>query len=431
MFVIPAQAHYCPGKIWGWAKKALQIKVDRYKTESANSTTEICNVFRISRIAEILKRIPRGNFDTLARQCQADRYSKRFDAWSHLVAMVYGHLSGVQSLRQLEAGYNSQRNHHYHLGTCMLRRSTLADANGRRPVELFSQVAQGLMAQLKSRHSRDARHLLYLLDSTSFTLKGPGFDSWTLASRTRNTQGLKLHVLYSAGAPLSFSFTPANVNDVEEGAKLAIEAGRTYVFDKGYCDYNWWAAIDAAGASFVTRFKRNAAVSVLEEAVIAPQAAETILSDQRVSFKYRHPGGGRRNHYAAALRRIVVARPGHPTDLVLATNDMRTPALEIAQHYRNRWQIELFFKWIKQHLRIKRFLGRSENAVRIQVVTALIAYLLMMLYRQDHGVTSPLSMLLASLRSTLFQRPTLESEMYRRRQHRKRTFDASQAPLFT
>ncbi len=324
---------------------------------------------------EIMKGLPRGTFDGFVRDHQADKHSKGFGCWDQLVAMVYGHLSGVESLRQLEAGFNSQSNHHYHLGTGPIRRSTLAEANGRRKADVFEQAARLLMSQA-SRHLRqESQELLYLLDSTSITLKGPGFDVWTQGNSTRHTQGIKLHVLYAAHehVPLQHSFSAANVNDIVEGIKLPIESGATYVFDKGYCDYNWWASIDAQNAHFVTRFKYNAALRVEATRPIAAKDGGTILEDQVVRFAYRHPGGGRRNRYEKVLRRIVVARPDKERPLVLATNDLDAPALAIAQHYKDRWQIELFFKWIKQHLKIKRFLGRSENAVRIQILTALIS----------------------------------------------------------
>lgn len=381
---------------------------------------------------EIMKGLPRGTFDRLVQEQQADKHSKGFGCWDQLVAMVYGHLSGADSLRQLESGFNSQSNHHYHLGTGPIRRSTLAEANGRRKVEVFEQAARLLMSQT-SRHLRqEGQQLLYLLDSTSITLKGPGFDVWTQSSSTRNTQGIKLHVLYAAHeqVPLQHSFSAANVCDIAEGVKLPIESGATYVFDKGYCDYNWWASIDAQGARFVTRFKYNAALRVEASRPVAAEDSDTILEDQIVRFAYRHQGGGRRNGYEKALRRIVVARPDKERPLVLATNDVDTPAAAIAQHYKDRWQIELFFKWIKQHLKIQRFLGRSENAVRIQILCALISYLLLALYKKSHGFTGSLWTLLGELRATLFQRPTLEAERYRKRREQHQSFAALQHGLF-
>lgn len=389
-------------------------------------------MFRISRIQELMKGLPRGAFDRMVAERQADKHSKGFGSWDQLVAMVYCHLSGANSLRQLEAGYNSQKTHHYHLGTGLLRRSTLAEANGKRNVEVFADVARTLMSGVGHRLRAEGKELLYLLDSTSITLKGPGFDAWTQDNSTRNTQGIKLHVLYAAHeqVPLQHSFSAANVNDIAEGVNLPIEADATYVFDKGYCDYNWWASIDTQGARFVTRFKYNAALRVEASRPIATEDSDTIMEDQNVRFAYRHQGGGRRNRYEKILRRIVVARPDKERPLVLATNDLDTPASVIAQCYKDRWQIELFFKWIKQHLNIKRFLGRSENAVRIQILCALISYLLLALYRKTHGLTNSLWNLLAELRATLFQRPTIEAERYRKRRERFAEFAKLQPALF-
>lgn len=389
-------------------------------------------MFRISRFHDVLKALPRGVFDRLVAEQGADKHSKRFGSWDQLVAMVYGHLAGVSSLRELEASFNSQPAHHYHLGTGPIRRSTLAEANGRRNTQVFALAAQHLMAGVCRSLRREGKELLYLLDSTSITLKGPGFDEWTLANRTRRTQGLKVHVLYAeqAAAPVHCRFSAANVNDVDEGKALSIEAKATYVFDKGYCDYNWWASLEAQQARFVTRFKSNAALRLVAQREIPLADRGAILRDEEVRFAHRHPGGSRINRYTHSLRRVVVDRPGHERPLILATNDFDSPALSIAERYRERWRIELFFKWIKQHLKIRRFLGRSENAVRIQILCALISYLLLSLYHGKTGAQQSLWMLLAEVRTTLFQRPGLETQCYRRRQERIREIRLRQGQLF-
>mgnify|MGYP000669206589 CR=1 FL=1 len=390
-------------------------------------------MFRISRIHDIMKALPRGTFDRIVDAHQADKHSKGFTCWGQLVAMIYAQLSGASSLRVLETGFNSQRTHHYHLGTVPIRRSTLADANGKRQAEVFVDTARLLMAKAKRSLRREGEELLYLLDSTSLTLKGPGFDAWTSKTRTRNTQGIKLHVLYASKleTPIQQSITAPNVNDIDEGVKLPIEAGAIYVFDKGYCDYNWWNRIRSKGALFITRFKRNASLKVESVRCVPDEDTGAVLRDEIVRLANRHPGGGRKNHYDQPLRRITVARAGHDLPLVLATNDLISPASVIAQRYKARWQIELFFKWIKQHLKIKCFLGRSENAVRVQILTALIAYLLLALYRTAQSYVGSMWMLLAEVRATLFQRPTIEAMRYRRRQNILREFACTQGVLFT
>jgi putative transposase len=389
-------------------------------------------MFRISRLHEIMKGLPRGSFDRLVQAHQADKHAKGFGCWDQLVTLVYAQLSGASSLRVLEAGFNSQGTHHYHLGTGPVRRSTLADALARRQTAVFAEAARLLMSQAGRHLRREGRELLYALDSTSITLKGPGFDTWTRANRTCHTQGIKLHVLYENDAqiPVQHRITAPNVNDIDEGTRLSIEPGAVYVFDKGYCDYNWWGRIEAQQALFVTRFKRNAALAVESTRPIAAGDAEVILNDEIVRFANKHPRGGRKNHYQKPLRRVTVARPEHDRPLVLATNDLDSPARVIAKRYQDRWQIELFFKWIKQHLRIKTFLGRSENAVRIQILTALITYLLLALYRKTAHFTGSLWTLLSQVRATLFQRPAIEAEQYRRRQEALAEFATRQGGLF-
>lgn len=389
-------------------------------------------MYRISRFHQIMKALPRGTFDRVVQTHQADKHGKGFCCWDQLLAMVYAQLSGASSLRVLETGFNSQRTQHYHLGTAPIRRSTLSDANGKRKTEVFADAAKFLMSQAKRSLRRESEELLYLLDSTSISLKGPGFDAWTSGNSTRNTQGIKLHVLYAGNeeVPAQHSFTAPNVNDIDEGRELSIESDAIYVFDKGYCDYNWWNKINEQKAQFVTRFKYNAALEVeCARPIPAPDAA-IVLKDEIVRFANRHPRGGRKNHYKSSLRRIIVARPDHDRPLVLATNDLVSPASVIARRYKDRWGIELFFKWIKQHLKIKSFLGRNENSVRIQILTALITYLLLAIYRKAQNYTGSLWILMAEVRATLFQRPSVEAERYRRRTDATAEFAARQGGLF-
>lgn len=388
-------------------------------------------MFSISRFQAVLKGLPRAAFDRLVRDHAADKHSKGFGSWDQLIAMIYAHLAGAESLRAIEQGFNSHDNHHYHLGSRCVRRSTLAEANGRRDPQLFAQLAQQLMGSAHRQLRRQGREFLYLLDSTSITLKGPGFDEWTLAERTRH-QGIKAHVLFAAheSIPVQCDISAANVNDVEHGRTLPIQPTATYVFDKGYCDYNWWAQINDKGAYFVTRFKANAALTAVRERPIAAADRDLILEDQEVRFRSPTPGGKRRNRYTGVLRRIVVARPEHDRPLVLATNDLRANASAIAQRYKDRWQIELFFKWIKQHLKIKRFLGRSENAVRIQIFCALISYLLLMLHHRRIASGKSLWELALQVRAALFQRPAVEVERYRRRRERLQEITRLQPDLF-
>lgn len=389
-------------------------------------------MFSITTFSELLKGLPRGTFDQLIKKHNADKYSKRFGHWDQLIAMLYAQLSGTTGLRPLEAGFNSNAAHHYHLGTKPIKRATLADANERRADTVFSETATWLMGQVSRQLRRDSKELMFLLDSTCVTLKGREFDCWTARDRTRNTQGIKLHVLMDSlsQAPAWHSFSAANVNDVELADQIRLERGALYVFDKGYCDYNWWHQIDTAAARFVTRFKKNAGVNTVRQLPIPDDERSVVLDDRLVVFKSRYPGGKRRNHYDSPLRCVTVVRDDKPTPLVLATNDMIAPASEIAQRYKERWAIELFFKWIKQHLKIKKFLGRTENAVRIQILTALISYLLVALYKQRHGLAQTLWETLCMVRATLFQRVQTEASRYRRRREDQARHAKVQPALF-
>lgn len=389
-------------------------------------------MFRISRLQQVMKALPRDRFQRVVDAHEGDKHSKGFSCWDQLLAMSYGQLSGATGLRDVEAGFNQHRSQHYHLGTREVRRSTLADANRKRNPAVFAEVARLLMAQVQRRERRASERLLYLLDSTAITLRGRGFDAWTQAERTDHHQGIKLHVVYGAQvqAPCAASMTAANVNDIVEGVKVPLQAGAMYVFDKAYYDFGWWQRIDQAGARFVSRFKTNVRLKVLRRRAVPRPAAALVLRDERVQFDNPTPRGGHRNPYTQPLRRIVVARPEHATPLVLATNDLRAPALTIAQRYKDRWQIELFFKWIKQHLKIQRFMGRSENAVRIQILTALITYLLVALYRTAHGLKVSLWTVLRELRPTLFQRVEIEAQLFRRRREQQAQLARLQPGLF-
>ena len=366
------------------------------------------NMSSICLLQRLLQPMARRQFEDLVQRSDAQRYAKTFTCWRHLVALVFAQFLGTQGLRQLVAGFEAlspaQRRG---LGVGALCRSTLDDANKYRPVQWLADVAVSLMVHVQQRQRRAAKELVCLLDSSPFLLKGRWFDFWSAANRTGRTQGLKLHLMLQLHGrnPCWLSFTHCNVNDITEAvAHVRIERGATYVFDKGYCDYNWWHDIDTQGARFVTRFRSNAGLIEVHEMAVPEQAARAgVLRDQAVRFKHKHPRGGHLNLYCGVLRRIYVHRPQHTRPLVLATNDMHAPAQEIAQLYKDRWQIELFFKWIKQHLCMRHFLGCSENAVKTQILAALITYLLLLLYQAERGESKTTSLwtLLGQLRPKL------------------------------
>jgi putative transposase len=385
-------------------------------------------MFSISRIQQVLQAVPRAEFDRIVKRHQGDRYSKGFGCWQQLLAMVYVQLSGAASLRQLEAGLNAQTAHHYHLNARCVKRTTVSEANARRSPLIFAELLQALIAQAGRSVRRQREELLYLIDATSVEPPPRAARDLRGHPSAHGNHGLKLHVLFESHSACvaQASITRANVNDITQGRKLPIEAGATYVFDKGYCHYNWWHEIEQKGARWVTRFKRDAALNYLSERSVE----QGILRDSVVAFALRTPRGGHRNLYSTPLRRIEVARPD-AAPLVLATNDLTSPAGQIAALYKQRWQIELLFKWVKQHLQMRSFLGRNENAMRIQLLTALIAYMLVLLLKHTSGFSGSLWMLLAQIRHCLFQRARTEQSWWRRKRALLDHIAAVQPGLFT
>lgn len=388
-------------------------------------------MYRNTRFAELLKGLNRGSFAKVVDSHEADKHTKGFRSWDQLIAMLYAQISGCRSLRELEVGFNSQRLHHYHLGSRDIRRSTLAEANSKRNSAVFAELCGELLQKAHRKARRELKDLLYLLDSTPIPLKGLGYDTWTKHNHNYRTQGLKVHMTIAPGLglPIQADITPANVNDVEMGREIPLESGATYVFDKGYCDYNWWYKIHKQKAFFVTRLKKNAGVECVENLPIDEAVQDIILEDAVIRFK-RQPGGKRINHYhETSLRRVTVERPDHDKPLILVTNDMKRSAAEIGDLYRERWGIELFFKWLKQNLKIKQFLGRTENAVKTQIYTALISYLLVHIYHWRSGAKTTLKMCLAELRNGLFQRAELEKELHKRRDKYRKEYQGLQGAL--
>ena len=340
--------------------------------------------FQDTVLGGLLKMVPRGQFARLVAAHGSDRGVRRLASWSQLVALLVAQLAGCRSLRELEALLASQRSAHYHLGIGRVCRSTLAVANARRPAALFEDLFGHLLERLADRlPPAVGRETLRLIDSTSVRLSTALFD-W--ARFSADYGGVKLHLVYdpAAAVPTYFTITPNKVNDITPAKTMPLVVGTTYVMDRGYYDFAFWAKLDAAGCRFVTRLKGNSPIRPVKT---RRAKGAGILADRIVRLSERL-SSTRKNPYDKALREIVVARPdGEPLRLV--SNDLQSPAADIAGLYKSRWQIELFFKWIKQNLKIKRFLGTSENAVRLQIITALIAYLLLhYAHRLAHAAAS-------------------------------------------
>jgi hypothetical protein len=266
-------------------------------------------------------------------------------------------------------------------------RSTLADANALRPSAVFGELFAAMVERAQRGLRRAIGEAVYLIDSTGVRLSGSGSE-W--ARFSAKACGAKVHVIYDAGAerPIYAAVTAANVNDITAAPAMPIEAGATYVFDLGYYDYGWWAKMDAAGCRIVTRFKTNTPLAVTAELEV-PQGSD-ILSD-RIGLLPQRQARSRKNPFSDAVREIRVKIDTGTVRRILS-NDLDASAHEIADLYKRRWAIELFFRWVKQTLKIRHFLGTSENAVRIQIAVALIAFLLLRLAQAaQQAVQSPLA----------------------------------------
>jgi putative transposase len=322
-------------------------------------------------LSKLVEAINRRQFQTIVDRHDGDAYDKSFRSWDHLVALIFAQFSASDTLRGLEAGWNANSQHHYHLGSGPLTRSTLSDANKRRPTQVFAEAFALVAAQLDRQTRSEGTDMVQLLDSTPIPL-GKLCD-W--AKWNGRIHGLKVHVAYDPQAdyPRILDVTDANINDAQIGRTIAIKPGTTYVFDKGYCNYVWWRAIAEALAFFVTRPKKNMGLEVVEVREIAQAKGEDFLILEDSQVRLVSKGDSR---LPMPLRRLKILR--HTGQIItLITNDLTRSALEIALLYRGRWQIELLFRWIKQHLRIRKFLGNNDNAIRLQLYAAMIAYALL------------------------------------------------------
>ena len=335
----------------------------------------------------MLKLVPWDAFDAAVEQHATRVRARGFSDKSHLVAMLYTQFAGASSLREIEAGLRSHASRLYHLGACPPRRSSLADANRDRPVAVFSDLLAATIRRAHRGLRRAMDGAVYLIDSTSVTLTARSAD-W--ARFSDQVCGVKTHVIYddAADCPIYAVVSLANVNDITAAKAMPIVQGATYVFDLGYYDYGWWAALVAAECRIVTRLKRNTKLTVIRTQPVA--ADGPILSD-RIGTLPARQAANRRNPFQAEVREVQV-RIETGKVLRILTNDLKASAQEIADLYKRRWGIELFFRWIKQTLKITRFLGTSDNAVRSQIAVALIAFLLLrMAQKLQTAIRSPLA----------------------------------------
>ncbi|MBI5745713.1 MAG: IS4 family transposase [Nitrospirae bacterium] len=324
--------------------------------------------------SEILKLCPRYQFERAVERYQGDRYMKTFGTWQQYITILYSQITLKDSLRDIETGLSSHSTRWYHLGLTGVHRSTLSDANTKRDYRIFEDTFYHLLARcrdLTPKHKFRFKNPLYTIDSTTIDLCLSVFP-W---AKFRKTKGaIKMHCLYdhSGAMPCFLTVTDGKRNDVRAAKETShpLSPDSIVSVDKAYIDYKWLYSLAEQGVWFVTRAKSNIDYAVTGQHQVTGKG---VLSDERISLS----GIKTKTLYPKDLRLIRYYDEERQKILTFLTNNFKLATRTIAQIYKSRWQIELFFKWIKQNLKIKSFLGTSKNAVLTQIWIAMCYYLLL------------------------------------------------------
>ena len=322
----------------------------------------------------------RTQFNNYVRKYDGNRYVKHFTCWNQMLAMMFGQLSNRESLRDLIVAFEAHRAKQYHLGLGRepIAKTTLATANQNRDYRIFEDFAFYMISEARKKRVNDIFKLngnVYAFDSTTIDLCLKLFP-W--ANFRTHKGGIKIHTLYDVETqvPAFIHITEAKINDVKAMDIIPYESGSFYVFDRAYNDYHRLYKIHMMDSFFVVRAKTNIKARALKWKRRLPK---NILSDCEIELT----GFYTQKSYPETIRLVRFWDEEDEREFIYLTNAKHIPALQVAELYKNRWQVELFFKWLKQHLKIKKFWGTSENAVKIQVYSAIIAYCLVAIMQHD------------------------------------------------
>jgi hypothetical protein len=354
--------------------------------------------------AELLKLCPRYQFERATEHYKGDRYVKTFTTWQQYIAVLYSQITQKDSLRDIETGLGTQSGRWYHLGLSGVHRSTLSDANTKRDYRIFEDMFYHLLARcrdLTPKHRFRFKNPLYTIDATTIDLCLSVFP-W---AKFRKAKGaIKMHCLYdhSGALPSFLTVTDGKRHEVTtvKETSFPLSPDSIVSVNKAYIDYTWLSSLNTKRIWFVTRAKSNIDYAIAGQ---HPVSGRGIISDERISLRGQHT----RNKYPQDLRLIKFYDDERQKTLVFLTNNFRLAATTIAQIYKSRWQIELFFKWIKQNLKIKSFLGTSKNAVLTQIWVAMSYYLLLTYIKYQTKYGYSLLQLSRIIRETLFDRKSL------------------------
>jgi putative transposase len=352
---------------------------------------------------QMLKLIPRHRFAQLEAEHGTGRSARSFTRWNQFVHLLFMQITGRVSLRDGIAGLTARVKRLYHLGVGLVSRSTFADANRQRPAS-FYQALFGLFYQrcrpLAPRHRFKFKNKLYSLDATVIKLCLTMFP-WASFRRTKGA--VKVHTLldHDGYLPAFVTITEGRRHEAKVASLPRLPRGSIVVVDRAYTDYSWFRILRQSGLFFVIRQKKNAVYEVRERRSVPRRSG--VSADQTIMLT-----GPAAVSYPYLLRRVCYTDPETGKEYVYLTNNFRLSPQTIADIYKERWQIEIFFRWIKQNLKIKAFLGNSENAVMTQIYVALIAYLLLCYFKFLSGINISLQVLLRLLQLNLFRGCTLK-----------------------
>ncbi|NKC12460.1 MAG: IS4 family transposase [Gammaproteobacteria bacterium] len=352
--------------------------------------------------SQLLKLISRHEFETLAKTHHKGRVLRTMSRWSQFVALSFAQLAGRCSLRDIVSNLDKQRRKSYHLGIAKVSRSSLARVNEQQPYQLYEGLFWKLLARCQSlapRHGFRFKNKLYSLDASTIDLCLSLFP-WAKFRKTKGAIKLQVGLDHDGFLPVFMTITEGKQQDITQGRSLELDAGSIVVFDRGYTDFTWFNLLNSKGIYFVTRLKANTKYRVISRHPVNKE--QGITSDQTLILT-----GPKADTCPIKLRRMGYRDPQTGKHYVFLTNQFELAAKTIADIYKSRWQIELFFKCIKQNLKIKSFVGTSKNAVMTQIWVAMCMYLMVAYLKFCSKLDLSIQQIIRLFQVNLFERRDL------------------------
>lgn len=359
-------------------------------------------------LKQVLDFMPRHEFDPITNEYHLGQKFRNFSHWGQLVSMTYGQLTKRVSYRDLIGTLQSQQNHLYHLGiTHDITKSTLARVNAEQPAIIYEKLFESLLSRcqrMAPKHKFRFKNKLYSMDATVIDLCLAMFE-WAEFRRAKGAVKLHVGLDHDGYLPTFIGITNGKVHEINWARKVTLPPGSISVFDLGYLDYGYWYSIEQRHSFFVSRSKTNTAFEIIwERPITAKEQAKGLIADQTIRLTSQ-----KGKLYQKSLRRVVYYDHKTEKTYVFLTNIIHLAALTIAAIYKERWQIELFFKWIKQNLRIKNFYGTSRNAVLTQIWIALCVYLILATMKFKSQAAASLQTIVRLLHVNLMEKTDLIS----------------------